>query len=102
MASKAKGCASQLNMSWSAITNCFANDQGKQLLKQASDHFNATHPGRTGIPLIEVNGEYQKNRNCWALLGAVCKTGVKASACSGGVLGHIKKCGGIDSAQIVV
>jgi len=88
----AQKCATSTSLDWQKISTCFAGDQGKSLIKTASQNFDKRFPLPVGIPRIEINGK-QPNVGTYAqLLKALCATGIKARACPNSVdviLGHL-------------
>lgn len=81
---KAKECASANKLDFDKIQSCFSGDQGKTLVKAASEYFDGKFPKPVGVPHIEINGQAisDGDRSYATVLKELCATGIKAAACS--------------------
>ena len=77
----AKSCATEQDLHYNAIEECFNSAHGVELLQQAADVFNYWLPGSTTIPHTFVNTD-DVNPSYTALKSALCKAGSEATVCA--------------------
>lgn len=79
---KAKTCSEELHLDFTAVSTCFAGQEGQDLKKAAATYFDTKFPDPVGVPTIQINGQTQGNRDYASLITALCATGIQAGACS--------------------
>lgn len=81
----AKSCATEQDLHYPKIDECFHSAHADALMQAASDKFNAALPGSTTIPHTFVNTD-DVAPNYVMLKTALCKAGSKASVCDTGLV----------------